>query len=206
MSTKSETTWLTLQTIIPNAMIKKHFLFSIYIILFGITGQEDCFGVPLLDDDETLYVLQHDCPNNLNDAIVAFSTGFAETLTRQLQRYLTGELSVPTPRMFEKTENAPVHNMESERTLGMVDAHMRRAPNAQINVISAKVKCIKNNTMGWLCSMPPGEQRKVIRSAIRQRHGVTQQLKKRKARNIEIAKQRLYELELPTRHGTYWHH
>ena len=43
--------------------------------------------------------------------------------------------------------------------------------------------------------MPPDEQRKVILSAIRQRHGVTQHLKEKKAHNIEIAKQRLYEPE-----------
>ena len=176
-----------------------HLTFNLHMkISLGIAGNEDCFGVPLLDDDETLHTLRHNCPNpnELKNVIVTFSSGFADTLTRQLQRYLTGELSVPTQRMFDKTENAPAHNMESERTLGMVDAHMRRAPNAQLNQISAKVKCVKNNTMEWLNSMPPGEQRKVIRSAIRQRHGVTQQLKERKARNIEIAKQRLYELEL----------
>ncbi len=78
----------------------------------------------------------------------------------------------------------------------MVDAHIRRAPNAKIDLISAKVKCVQNKSVEWLCTIASGEQRKVIRSAVKQRRGVAQQLKQRKIRNIKILKQRLYELVL----------
>ena len=109
---------------------------------------------------------------------------------------MNGNLSNPTPELLEKTENAPIHNMESERTLGMVDAHMRRAPNAKIDLIGAKVKSVKNNTVNWLSSLTPTEQRKIIRSAVHQRRKVANQLKERKQRNLNTAKQRLYELLL----------
>ena len=36
---------------------------------------------------------------------------------------------------------APVHNMLSEQTLGLVDYHVRHAPNASIGFIDGKVKC-----------------------------------------------------------------
>ena len=38
---------------------------------------------------------------------------------------------------------APVHNMLSEQTLGLVDYHVRHAPNASIGFIDGKVKCTK---------------------------------------------------------------
>ena len=38
---------------------------------------------------------------------------------------------------------APVHNMLSEQTLGLVDYHVRHAPNTSIGFIDGKVKCTK---------------------------------------------------------------
>ena len=98
--------------------------------------------------------------------------------------------------MYEKTQYAPPNNMESEGILAMVDSQLHRAPNAQVDVISSKVKLAKNNTIGWLSHMSPAEQRKIIRSAVQQRKNVTKKLKERKRRNQQIAKQRLYELVL----------
>lgn len=161
------------------------------------TGTEDCFGSPLPDDDPILRALRHDCnPNELADAIRAFSSGFSEVLVRQLDKYLNGVLSAPTPEMFEKTQNAALHNMGCEGILAMVDMEMRRAPNAQMDLISGKVKYVKNNTMSWLSSKSIDEQRKVIKSAVRQRRSVAKLLKERKQRNINTVKQRLYELLL----------
>ncbi len=95
--------------------------------------------------------------------------------------------------MLERTENAPVHNMEAERTLGLVDSHLRRAPNARVDLISAKVKCSKNKTIDWLNNMSDEKQRKVIKSAIKQRSSLMKQQKERKQRNMTIMNQRLYE-------------
>ncbi len=120
--------------------------------------------------------------------------GFLEVLDRQLKRYLSGDLSNRTPEMLAKTENAPLHNMYAEQTLGMVDAHIRRAPNASLDLISAKVKCTRNKTMEWLDSMPLETQSKIIKSAIKQQKTVNEQLKMRRQRDENIIQQRLHEL------------
>ncbi len=167
----------------------------ILFLSYNILGTQDCFGTELPDNDKTLKALRNDCPDAQAFAsdIQAYSAGFTETLARQLGRYLTGVLSVPTLEMFERTKNAPIHNMEAERTLGLVDSHMRRAPNAHIDLISAKVKCTKNKTINWLCSMPADKQRKVIRSAVKQRRSIVKQQKERKEHNLKVMNQRLYE-------------
>lgn len=123
----------------------------------------------------------------------AFATGTSEVLVRQLAKYLTGDFSNPSDQLLEETENAPTHNMESERILGMVDAAVRRAPNAGIDLISAKVKSKKNDTMGWLSNKNPESQRSLMRSAVQQRRAAMKALRQRKERNLRIMKQRLYE-------------
>ncbi len=170
---------------------------EVNVSTFLRTGTEDCFGSMLPDDDLTLRALRNECnSDDLADTIKAFASGFNEVLKRQLDKYLNGILSNPSPEMLVKTQNAPPHNMQAEGILGMVDAHMNKAPNARVDVISAKVKCTINNTVEWLCELAPDEQRQVLRSAARQRRTVAKQLRERKQRNIKIAKQRLYEMVL----------
>ncbi len=165
---------------------------------FYISGDKDCFGYPLPDDDATLRALRRDCNNlvTMESDIRAYSSKFKDTLTRQLAKYLTGELSNPTPEMYANTQYADPNNIESERTLGMVDAEMRRAPNAKVDMLSGKVKYVKNDTPTWLSDKCTAEQREVMRSAVKQRKSAAKQLKARKARNIAITKQKLYELVL----------
>ncbi len=147
-------------------------------------------------DDPTLIALQDDgqIDDALSNEIKLFSDGILDTLKRQLEKYLTGALSVPTPALLKATENAPLNNIPSERTLGMVDAHLKRAPNAQIDLISAKVKCAKNRTMQWLGSHTTEMQRKIIRSAVRQRRGVMLERNRRKVQIMHTLNQRLYEV------------
>ncbi len=98
--------------------------------------------------------------------------------------------------MYNNTQYADPHNIVSEGTLGMVDREMRRAPNAKVDQISGKVKYVINDTEPWMSSKSSQEQRKVMRSAVKQRRTVAKLRKERKARNIAITKQRLYELVL----------
>ena len=131
--------------------------------------------------------------DSMEREVEAFITGTSEVLCRQLSKYLTGDFHNPSDKLLEETENAPIHNMESERTLGMVDAQVRRAPNARIDLISAKVKCKKNRTMDWLSGKSTESQRKLIRSAVQQRRAALTAMKQRRERNLRIMKQRLYE-------------
>ncbi len=146
-------------------------------------------------DDATLKALQgdHQTDDKMSEEIKLFCDGISDTLKSQLAKYLTGTLSVTTPALMEATKNAPLHNMASERSLGMVDAQLRRAPNAHVDLISAKVKCTKNRTMQWLGNQSPEMQRKIVRSAVRQRRSVMLEQKERKKSVLRTLNQRLYE-------------
>ena len=72
---------------------------------------------------------------------------YIDLLTRQLKRYLTGDLSEPSESLIKETAAAPVHNMHAERVLGMTDAQFSRAPNASTDFIDAKVNFIQFCTL-----------------------------------------------------------
>lgn len=91
---------------------------------------------------------------------------FLNVLSRQLGDYTDGELADPQPDLMAKTSSAPVHNIFCERVLGMVDAQVKRAPNASMAFVDAKVKCLANKTMEWLVGKPSSEQVRMISFAI----------------------------------------
>lgn len=68
--------------------------------------------------------------------------------------------------MLADTASAPLNNMQSERTLGMMDALSRRAPMASTGFISAKVKTCQNRTLEWLEGFSDEQQAKLVNFAI----------------------------------------
>ena len=66
-----------------------------------------------------------------------------EVLEHQLEGYLHGSLNNPSKDMLVRSQAAPVHKMLSEQTLGLVEYHVRHAPNVNIGFIDGKVKCTK---------------------------------------------------------------
>ena len=65
-----------------------------------------------------------------------------EVLEQQLEPHLHGSLNNPSEHMLVRSQAAPVHNMLSEQTLGLVDYHVRHA-----NIIVGKIKCMQNQTL-----------------------------------------------------------
>ena len=132
---------------------------------------EDCFGQPLNREvDEVLASLQSAVDEAYTDqfqgTMDALLQGCIRVLERQLADYITGDLSSPTPEMLEITKSAPVHNIASERILGLVDSQYRRAPNATIGFIDAKVKAKKNKILEWRKTKSTEEQDNLISYAI----------------------------------------
>ena len=128
---------------------------------------EDCFGQPLSpDDDEVLSSLQSAIDEQSVDlfhrTVDVLFHGCLSVLERQLAAYIVGDLSSPTSTMIEVTKAAPVHNIASERILGLTDSQYRRAPNATIGFIDGKVKAKQNKTLEWLTSKSATEQNQLI--------------------------------------------
>ena len=66
-----------------------------------------------------------------------------EVLEHQLEPYLHGSLNYPRKEILVRIQAAPLHNMLSEQTLGLVDYHVHHAPNANIGFIDGKAKVQK---------------------------------------------------------------
>ena len=49
-----------------------------------------------------------------------------------MEPYLHGSLNNPSKDMLVRCQAAPVHNMLSEETLGLVDYYVQHAPNVNI--------------------------------------------------------------------------
>ena len=96
------------------------------------------------------------------EIVKSLAGGFHEVLDRQLKSYTEGDLSVFTPELALKTSSAPLHNMHSERALGMFDAHCSRAKNATTGFVDGKVKYKLNNTSVWLENKTFSEQKHIV--------------------------------------------
>ena len=66
-----------------------------------------------------------------------------EVLEDQLEPYLHGSLNNTSKDILVRIQAAPLHNMLSEQTLGLVDYHVHHAPNAKIGFIDGKAKVQK---------------------------------------------------------------
>lgn len=129
----------------------------------------DCFNNSLTNDDPVLLCLQSgEADESFKRLTTALAEGFVVVLERQLKPYLSGALSSVTPQLLMKTSSAPLHNMHSERVLGMLDHQLRRSPNVTMGFIDGKVKFIANKTMNWLLGKGPNEQEALIEFAVSQ--------------------------------------
>ena len=77
--------------------------------------------------------------------------------------------------------SVPHHNIQAERIMALTDAEARRAPNATVQYIEAKVKAKSNHTLDWLQCQSADEQARAISFAI----GHTRQQSKEKKERQE---------------------
>ena len=69
--------------------------------------------------------------------------------------------------MLKQGKSAPVHNIMSERILGMTDHQTQRAANAKMGFIEGKVKASTNKTLQWLDCKDYGEQDSIVSFALK---------------------------------------
>ncbi|KAI8784022.1 Transmembrane protein C17orf113 [Biomphalaria glabrata] len=123
-----------------------------------LTLEFDVFGHPLLDD---VLVVLRDVQLQPGEwffrTVSILASCFVMVLERQLDDYLIGKLANPTEVMMQQTPSALLHNI-----------HSKRAPNASIGFVDAKVKCQANKTMDWLLTKAIKEKGRLIKFAVKQ--------------------------------------
>lgn len=103
----------------------------------------------------------------------------------QLPDYMPGgSKSDPTEEQLATASCVPIHNMASERILGLLDFLRRRAPNASQGFLNGKIRYRLNGTMPWLESLPKEEQDNII-SFARAEAGSAREADKTLTRTIE---------------------
>ncbi|XP_055880365.1 uncharacterized protein LOC106063498 [Biomphalaria glabrata] len=128
----------------------------------------DCFGQTLDTEDFVLRALRNVTVDEVFIEITKeLAEGFCKVLQRQLSSYLDGSLSNPDAETVIRTSEAPLHNMHSERALGMFDFQYHRAHNATVGFRDGKVKFVINKTMSWLETKSVEEQQRIVSFARR---------------------------------------
>ena len=82
--------------------------------------------------------------------------------------------------------------MEAERIMAMTDAQMRRAPNANMDYVEAKVKAKANHTIDWLSSQS-SEQELHSLIAVKRSRVLSAQKKERRAKVEKELLNRLHQ-------------
>ena len=128
-----------------------------------LSTKKDLFGHTLPTDDRTLIALRNAPSHERFNSLAVILVKSAKTvLDRQLERYTTGDLSSPTPEMFDICSSADVNNFHAERVLGKFSAQWARAPNATTGFLDAKTKAATNHTLDFLIEKPPSTQASLI--------------------------------------------
>lgn len=164
-----------------------------------IHSSVDVFGMKVDEDDKVLKSLQNITDKTqLSKVLAALLLSTEEVINRQLQPYLSGQLSKPTTELLKATVSAPPHNMQAERCFSLLDFFIRQAPYVTIGYLDSKIKAKINKTIEWLESQPVEEQEKLVHFAVRRgaylrktckqlQHGVDEEIYKRR---IEAQKKR----------------
>ena len=162
-----------------------------------VPPQKDFVNKPLLSDLTTAAILAFPVDK---ESVKSHFPHLLEAIKKiykdQLKDYLEGgSKSNPTEEQLDAASCVPIHNMASERILGLLDFLRRRAPNASQGFLNGKIRYRLNSTMPWLESLPKEEQEKII-SFARSEAGNARQASKTLMRRIqEKIQQRRQDVE-----------
>ena len=132
----------------------------------GILDRDnDYFGNPLDKADTTLKVLQQcsssdNCSVAISEMIGVCLNATIIVLERQYKRYFEMDL---TAELFEEAKTARTHNMDAEEVMGMFSALKKRAPNATLAFLSARMRAKKNRTIEYLDELDSENREKLMK-------------------------------------------
>ena len=148
-----------------------------------VSSDKDVFLQPV-DHDAVIESLRS--PNSIGVQVVlkAILPSISSVITRQLGRYLSGDLSNPNHDLLAKTASAAPHNIWAERVIDMTCQLWKRCPMATAGFLDSKIKAKTNKTMDWL----DGKERVLqeqLASLARRRAGVLRKRKKEIERAVD---------------------
>ena len=86
-----------------------------------------------------------------------------DVLERQYSKYFTLEI---TEKLREETASVRCHNIDSEELMGMFSASQKKAPNATLCFLSARMRACKNKTVDYLGGLEDERRDHVLKKAI----------------------------------------
>lgn len=141
-----------------------------------LTTRETCFGDPLDEADPVWLSLIHSDIDFNTEAAQAIAEAMLGVVYRQLGPYVNDAF---TSRERELAQACPTTNIGAERRVSMCDAQQKRAPNACMDFLEAKVKAATNGSPAWLSSLPQPKKEAIIQFACKRTRTVTLQKKKK---------------------------
>ena len=134
---------------------------------FLLESRYDIFGDELKRDDLRLSLQGTTLDGSFRETLQLAVDVIDRVSSRQLQRYITGDLSEVTQEMLDKTSSSTPHNVWAERCLGAYDAYHNRLKQAKTKHLEVKCQLATNKTLDWLQSQPDAQQEEIIKFAIK---------------------------------------
>ncbi|GFO36330.1 hypothetical protein PoB_006283500 [Plakobranchus ocellatus] len=122
----------------------------------------DVFGQPIQDDPVSECLRQPVVTDVRKNMLMELIQAILSVYESQLKRYTDGVLVNISPEQIQSTVCAPVHNMQSERALGLLDGMWRRARNATAGFLNGKIQFRLNKTQDWLNQHNCREKEKLV--------------------------------------------
>ncbi|KAK3740712.1 hypothetical protein RRG08_048956 [Elysia crispata] len=148
-----------------------------------VSSDKDVFLQPV-DHDAVIESLRSPISIGVQVVLKAILPSISSVITRQLGRYLSGDLSNPNHDLLAKTASAAPHNIWAERVIDMTCQLWKRCPMATAGFLDSKIKAKTNKTMDWL----DGKERVLqeqLASLARRRAGVLRKRKKEIERGVD---------------------
>ena len=144
-----------------------------------LQSTKDFFGEPL-KDSHTLKALRQALkdPDQFRKMMRTVISAVVEMLERQYRKYFDTDVT-------EVTKSARSHNIDAEEVMGMFSAAKKRAPNATLSFLSAKLRAQKNRTVSYLDALPVEKREYILKKATKL--GFEQRSKRRlKHKELEV--------------------
>ena len=128
----------------------------------SILKGEDIFGSSV-HKDEVWNSLISDISVDVLRRISGMAAAIKKIVTRQMAWYIDHD---PTDEERDLSASAPLHNIEAERIMGMMDAMKRRSKTASMLNISSKIRAKHSGTLEWLANLDGETQEEIIQFSV----------------------------------------
>ena len=128
----------------------------------SLHAAEDIFGSPV-KRDEVWTALTYSTDALVFEKVSCMASSIKTIIKRQMSWYLDHD---PTEEERDLSASAPLHNIEAERIMAVMDSMKRKSHTASMLNISSRLRAKRCNTLDWLGGLPVDRQEEIVHFSV----------------------------------------